>query len=50
MTTRITKDGLKLLDRLDQPVVAMHERLMGHVGEKRMQTLLSLLADVRRAT
>jgi DNA-binding MarR family transcriptional regulator len=49
MTTRITKDGLKLLDRLDQPVVEMHERLMGHVGEQRMRTLLALLAAVRRA-
>ncbi len=50
MTTRITKDGLRLLDKLDQPVVAMHERLLGHVSARQMQTLLALLAEIRRAT
>jgi DNA-binding MarR family transcriptional regulator len=47
MTTRITKDGLRLLDRVDQPVLDSHERLLGHVTERDLRTLLQLLAKVR---
>ena len=47
MTTRITKDGLRLLDRVDQPVLDSHERLLGHVSERDLRALLQLLARVR---
>jgi DNA-binding MarR family transcriptional regulator len=48
MTTRITKEGLKLLDRVDQPVIDSHERLIGHLDGRELKTLLGLLAKVRR--
>lgn len=50
MTTRITKEGLRLLERVDQPVLDSHERLLGHVSEHDLRTLLKLLAKVRRAS
>ncbi len=49
MTARITKDGLRLLDKVDQPVVESHERLLGHVSERDLRTLLTVLAKVRQA-
>ena len=48
MTTRITKEGLRLLDRVDQPVIDSHERLIGHLDGRELKTLLGLLAKVRR--
>jgi DNA-binding MarR family transcriptional regulator len=48
MTTRITKDGLRLLDRVDQPVIDSHERLIGHLDSRELKALLGLLAKVRR--
>ena len=45
--TRITRDGLALLARMDAPVGEMHTRLLGHLGEQKLQTLIELLAEVR---
>src|SRR5271154_2564775 len=35
--TRITPEGLKLLARLDKPVLATHLELLGHLGAKRLK-------------
>jgi DNA-binding MarR family transcriptional regulator len=40
---RITADGLKLLDRLDEPVQAAHRNQLGHLGQERLQALTDLL-------
>lgn len=45
--TRITDDGLALLSRLDQPILDMHHRLLGHLGEDRLATLCELLQACR---
>ncbi|MFZ0815857.1 MAG: MarR family transcriptional regulator, partial [Candidatus Sulfotelmatobacter sp.] len=44
---RITREGLKLLDRLDEPVEAAHRRQLGHMGRKRLETLIELLSAAR---
>ena len=46
--TRITKAGLDLLDRLAEPVAALHREQLGHVGAEKLQNLVDLLGDVRR--
>ncbi len=45
---RITRDGLKLLTRLDDPVHAAHRKQLGHMGRKRLATLVELLCASRR--
>ena len=49
MTTRITKEGQRLLDRVEQPVMDSHEHMIGHVPEQELRTLLTVLTKVRRA-
>jgi DNA-binding MarR family transcriptional regulator len=43
VTARITPAGLKLLDRLDEPVQTAHRRQLGHLGRNRLRTLTELL-------
>jgi DNA-binding MarR family transcriptional regulator len=45
---RITPDGLKLLDRLDEPVQSAHRKQLGHLGQERLRTLTELLRVCRR--
>ncbi|HTV58199.1 MAG TPA: MarR family transcriptional regulator [Verrucomicrobiae bacterium] len=47
VTARITPAGLRLLARLDQPVQAAHRRQLGHLGPKRLKTLIQLLEACR---
>jgi DNA-binding MarR family transcriptional regulator len=44
---RITPDGLKLLARLDAPVVEAHRRQLGHLGKDRLRALRELLSAAR---
>ncbi len=44
---RIAPEGLKLLARLDQPVLSTHRRQLGHLGAKRLRALTGLLAVSR---
>ena len=46
--TRITKAGLDLLDRLAEPVAALHREQLGHVEAEKLQNLVQLLGEVRR--
>lgn len=45
---RITEEGLKVLSRLDQPVRETHRKLLGHLGEERLQALHELLEACRK--
>ena len=49
VTTRITREGLKLLARLDKPVLLMHEQQLGCVPQDRLRALVALLSEVRQA-
>jgi DNA-binding MarR family transcriptional regulator len=44
---RITAEGLKLLDRLDEPVKHTHRRQLGHLGKDRLRALASMLEAAR---
>ena len=46
--TRISEEGLDLLEKLDEPVRAMHRSLMGHLAAERLRTLRELLAACRK--
>jgi DNA-binding MarR family transcriptional regulator len=47
ITTRITDAGLKVLKSLDEPIVDLHERQLGHLGDSSLENLLELLDRVR---
>jgi DNA-binding MarR family transcriptional regulator len=44
---RITPDGLKVVGRLDEPVMAGHRRQLGHLGRERLKALAELLSVAR---
>ncbi|HWB33524.1 MAG TPA: MarR family transcriptional regulator [Acidobacteriaceae bacterium] len=44
---RITAEGLKLLNRMDEPVQEAHRRQLGHLGPKRLAELVELLKMAR---
>jgi len=46
---RITPEGLKVLARLDEPIEEGHRRQLGHLGEKRLRSLMTLLEISRSA-
>jgi DNA-binding MarR family transcriptional regulator len=48
VTTRITADGLKLLERLDAPVAEIHRGQLGHVSAEELRMLVDLLARTRQ--
>jgi DNA-binding MarR family transcriptional regulator len=47
VVARITPEGLKLVERLDQPVQAIHRKQLGHLGNAKLQKLQDLLAAAR---
>jgi DNA-binding MarR family transcriptional regulator len=47
--TRITREGLKLLARLDGPVHEAHQRQLGHLGRQKLRTLMELLKEARQS-
>ena len=49
VTTRMTARGRKLVDALDAPVAAEHERRLGHLSDGQLRTLVELLALARTA-
>ena len=44
---RLTPEGRKLVDRLDEPVQKMHRKLLGHMGKEQVRALRELLAAAR---
>jgi len=49
VSTRITDKGLKLVDKLDKEICGIHERQLGHLGEKKARELIKLLSEARAA-
>ncbi len=47
MRARITASGLALLKALDRPLEIFQRRLLGHLGEQRLQRLIQLLDAAR---
>ena len=47
VTTMLTEKGLKLVDKLDKEVAAMHARYLGHMGDKKVRELIKLLSEAR---
>ena len=45
--SRITRKGLELLERLDEPVLAAHRKQLGHLGRERLESLAELLRVAR---
>jgi DNA-binding MarR family transcriptional regulator len=49
VSTRITDKGLKLLEKIDRELPALHDRIIGHMSQKNLRDLIDLLEDVRSA-
>lgn len=47
VSTRITKEGQRLLAELDPKVFAVHKRVLSHVTETQLHSLIDLLTLVR---
>lgn len=47
VTTRITRDGLRLLDDLQPTVEALHQAQLGHMSDVQLRSLIELLGVVR---
>ena len=47
ITTRITGKGLRLLKDLDGPIEALHMEQMGHLGSRKLRSLINLLEAAR---
>jgi DNA-binding MarR family transcriptional regulator len=45
--TRITKMGLDTVNRLDEPVRAVHHKQLGHLGHEHLLSLTGLLREAR---
>ncbi|MGA7305418.1 MAG: MarR family transcriptional regulator [Rhodothermales bacterium] len=45
----ITKSGLDVLDKLNNPVSEFHKRHLGHLGDERLRSLVESLAMARSA-
>ena len=43
----ITARGLKLLAGLDEPVLALHQKLLGHLTQSELEQLIRLLEKAR---
>jgi DNA-binding MarR family transcriptional regulator len=48
VTTRITKKGRQVVDGLDDAADAEHEKLLGHMSEQQLKTLIELLESARK--
>ena len=47
VATRITEAGLELLRQIDEPVMELHRKQLGHLGKTKLNELLELLEAVR---
>ncbi len=47
ITTRITPEGLRLLKALDATIGALPRRQLGHLGPRRLRSLIGLLEQAR---
>jgi DNA-binding MarR family transcriptional regulator len=49
ITVRITEAGQQLIGELDQLVLQLHRQQLGHLGERKLKTLINLLEQARQA-
>jgi DNA-binding MarR family transcriptional regulator len=47
ITVRITREGLRILAELDEPIEEFHRRQLGHLGQRRLKRLIELLNSAR---
>lgn len=47
VTTRITRKGLELVNKLDKPMRELQQTLLGHVSERTLRAVVDGLADLR---
>jgi DNA-binding MarR family transcriptional regulator len=47
VVARITRRGLELLAELEGVIERLHRRQLGHLGERKLRTLVHLLAEAR---
>jgi DNA-binding MarR family transcriptional regulator len=50
VSTELTKSGRELVDSLDGPVAAEHQRRLGHMTKTQLRALIQLLSVVRQET
>jgi DNA-binding MarR family transcriptional regulator len=48
VTVRLTPEGRRLVDTLDEPVQALHQRQLGHLSRDELHSLTTLLERARR--
>jgi len=48
ITLRITVDGIRLANRLDQPIATLHRQQLSHMGAGRIRRLIRLLEEARQ--
>ena len=49
VTTRITAEGLTLLEQIEEPLAKLHARQLSHLTPRQLRTLIDLLAIARRS-
>lgn len=47
IVVRVTSEGLRLVKEIDRPVLQLTEDLLGHMGERKLRTLIRLLEEAR---
>jgi DNA-binding MarR family transcriptional regulator len=47
VTARITRQGLSVLERLDQDICRIHRSQLGHLDRKMLRSLIDLLTAIR---
>lgn len=47
IVARITQEGLALVEEIDGPVLKLTADLLGHLGERKLRTLIRLLEEAR---
>jgi DNA-binding MarR family transcriptional regulator len=47
VTTQLTRQGRRLVDALDEPIAAEHQRRLGHLTSTQLRTLIELLTLAR---
>lgn len=45
--TAVTEEGLRILKELDGPVLEMHKKQLGHMGDEKLTALSGLLEEAR---
>ena len=49
VSTRLTGKGRDLVNSLDAPILEVHQRQLGHLGEEKLRTLVELLTLARQS-